>query len=599
MKKAEELEEYGYNDLPVYVPPNPVYNPPAPVYTPPVQAAPTPVYTPPVAAPVTQPVYTPPPLATTTAPPKTTTTPKAPTSSSSTTSTVPIDYRNPNPTPIQQYNYNNLAGALDKPLSAYDMYGSNYQLYPGVSTAAMMDPDVRAYFSGEYEGSGAFAKGIQDKINTMNNIYATKGWNGVLQTAKDYDVKEAYAGVDMANNNPNKKFSDGSSGWDDIAAVAALATAVFGGGAIASSLIGGAGGAAAGAGAAGAGAAEAGAGAAAAGAGAGSTAAGLGGIAAGIDASIPVVSVVGSAGAAGAGAGLGAAGAAAAAGAGAVGLGSMMGGGSTPTTPTQTPDPNIQQVNVVGHPGATAGTGVFDASAGTAGAILGAGAIGNIPVNTGGMTDPINPNVSVPDSSLPPLVPPVLNPLPTGSVTLPSDGVATNPGTGGLITGPISSVPNPNPSDSSGGTTLPGGVDWGSVIGGLGSIFSGYQDYQMNQADKDYYQGLMDKMMGMYNPGTPEATLMEQKMNAQDAAAGRNSQYGTRAVNLAGQLAQTKAGIMTSGTFGTLAQASRGHYDSSKAALSNLLGNATTSGTSTNNLINTGLGYLGSLFGKS
>lgn len=486
-------------------------------------------------------------------------------------------------TPLQEYNQKNLQFYQDKPLSAYDTFGG-YQsnVYNGVSSAALMDPEVAAYFNGEYEGQGAYASSIQQRIKAMNDLYSSQGWNGVLQHAKDNDVQNAKGGVDMSMAHPEKQLSTGAWTWKDtLGALAVLAIPVGG------MLLAGAGTAVAGtAGAAAAGEAGAGlAGAAAgagAGAGAGATAAGLGSLA--IDAAIPTVTVTGAAG--GAGLGLGTA-ATAVAGAGT--LGAMMGGGGV--------DPNIPRVDVTGQRPPPGNPSVLNGSTGTAGAVLGADVLGNIPISNS-INQPVTPDqVEFPQSSLPPLVMPPLNPM--DPVSIPSDGVASNPNTGGLLGNtPVSSVPNPNPNSPSTGSGP--GLNTGSILPGLGSLLAGYADYRMNDADKDYYQGLIDKMMGMYTPGTPEATLMEQKMNAKDAAAGRNSQYGVRAVNLAGQLAQTRAGIMTSPTFGKLAEASRGHYDSSLSSLSSLFGNATTSGTPLNNLVNTGINagtsWLGSLF---
>lgn len=56
----------------------------------------------------------------------------------------------------------------------------------------------------------------------------------------------------------------------------------------------------------------------------------------------------------------------------------------------------------------------------------------------------------------------------------------------------------------------------------------------------------MKQLTSMYMPGTPEYNLMQQQMNAKDAASGRNSQYGTRAVDLAGLMAQQRGQLMTS-----------------------------------------------------
>lgn len=61
----------------------------------------------------------------------------------------------------------------------------------------------------------------------------------------------------------------------------------------------------------------------------------------------------------------------------------------------------------------------------------------------------------------------------------------------------------------------------------------------------DYINGQQSKIDGLYNPGTPEANAMQQAMEAKDAAAGRNSQYGVRSVDLAAKLAALKGGLDT------------------------------------------------------
>jgi hypothetical protein len=436
-------------------------------------------------------------------------------------------------TPIIKYAQDNLDYYSNRALGDYDPYGGYYNIYNGVSSAAMLDPEVAEYFNGGYSGSGAYDPYIQKKIDTMNSLYKDKGWDGLLQNVKDGYVNNAHGGLQNAYANPNKKVSDGTFfEWSDLKTVAALAAVVFGGGSLAAGAMGG--GAAGAAGAAGAGEAAAAGGAAAGGAAAGGAGVGAGAAAGGLvaDAAIPTVVVTGSAGGAG---GLGGLGALGAAGAGAVGLGSMMGGGGV--------DPNVPQVNVTGHPE--------------------------------------DPGVHIPEGDLPVLIPPVLNPLDPDKVKLPADGMAKDPNTGGVVGGggtPGGGVPN-----------LPGGIKPGDVLGGLGGLYSGYQDYKMNQADMSYYQGLLNKMMGMYQPGTPEEELMRKQMEAKDAAAGRNSQYGVRSQNLASQLAAQRAQIMTSPTFAKIAEASRGHYDSSLASLSSLFGQGAANNSALNNLINTGI----------
>lgn len=325
------------------------------------------------------------------------------------------------------------------------------------------------------------------------------------------------------------------------------------------------------------GAAAAGGSSAAAGAGTTAAASGAGLGASLGSAAIPTVSVVGSAGA-----GLGGAATALGGAAAGAGLASSMGSG-TPNVSNPQVDPSIPQVVVNGNTGATGSTSLanmMNPAAGTAGAMLTADQLSKPTTDTSSFGNTIPINGAQPDwNSLTPIFTP---PNTAAPVSLPSDGSSATP----IVTpGGIGAVSNPNPSNTT-LPSLPGGLSLNDVLKGVSTITGGVTDYNMNQADKNYYKQLMDKMTGMYMPGTPEAGLMESKMRAQDAAAGRNSQYGIRADNLAAMLAQQRATIMTSPTFEKLAEASRGHYDSSLASLSNILGSAGTSGTGLNNVIN-------------
>lgn len=333
------------------------------------------------------------------------------------------------------------------------------------------------------------------------------------------------------------------------------------------------------------------------------------GVGADAAAAAPAVADAGSVtiGAPAAAAGSGSVAAPIAAGLGAAGLGAMMGGGGSaaPSAPSAAPTPEpvqpapdgsaiqgpVQSVTIP-PPAAGAGLGAI-AGYGSLGDTLGAGAIGavagatlpGIPDVTQGPSD----GVHIPESDLPgpPIVP--LVPLPPGSTPMPSDGSAAGNGdtggAGGLPgSGGIPSIP--------GGGHNGGGLGGlGDLLGGLGSLYGAYNDHRNNAADTEFYKNQLAKMDGMYMPGTPEATLMEQKMNAQDAAAGRNSQYGTRAVNLAGALAQQRANILTSPQYTHTADMYRGKVDDNSNSWLNLLGQAQQGNTGTNSLLN-GLGSL-------
>lgn len=281
----------------------------------------------------------------------------------------------------------------------------------------------------------------------------------------------------------------------------------------------------------------------------------------GIEGGAPAVVSVGAPAAAGASSGLGGI---AAGGTALGGLGSMIGteGGTPAVVNVGPPTPNTT-------PPIDTGLG-----ASMGGAILGS----TLPVNS----DALQTLPSVTQGDLPTSVtPPVLSPIPVGALP-------------GLEPGSVAQ------GSAAGGTGLPSGLgnlgNLGGLLGGLGNLIGANRDRITNQQDQDYWQGLMDKMMGMYQPGTPEANLMQQQMDAKDAAAGRNSQYGTRAVNLAGMLADKRMSAMTSPTFYKMGEAARGHYDNSLNSLFSTLGNYSGSSGS-NGSLSTLLGLGQSLFG--
>lgn len=83
------------------------------------------------------------------------------------------------------------------------------------------------------------------------------------------------------------------------------------------------------------------------------------------------------------------------------------------------------------------------------------------------------------------------------------------------------------------------GSGGGSGGGGLGGILSGgYDYYAQNKAANnmlDWMKSQQGKIDNIYDPNGPVAKMMYDKMQAQDAAAGRNSQYGVRTNNFLGQ----------------------------------------------------------------
>jgi hypothetical protein len=76
-----------------------------------------------------------------------------------------------------------------------------------------------------------------------------------------------------------------------------------------------------------------------------------------------------------------------------------------------------------------------------------------------------------------------------------------------------------------------------------------YAKKKMADAQKGMYNQNRADIMNTYAPGSPEYNLLAQQMARKDAAAGRNSQYGTRANDLAGTIAKLRMGAL-----GTLQQ---------------------------------------------
>jgi hypothetical protein len=82
-----------------------------------------------------------------------------------------------------------------------------------------------------------------------------------------------------------------------------------------------------------------------------------------------------------------------------------------------------------------------------------------------------------------------------------------------------------------------------------GSLYDMYAKNKMAEAQKGMYNQNRADIMNTYAPGSPEYNLLQQQIARKDAAAGRNSQYGTRANELAGTIAKLRMGAL-----GTLQQ---------------------------------------------
>lgn len=159
-------------------------------------------------------------------------------------------------------------------------------------------------------------------------------------------------------------------------------------------------------------------------------------------------------------------------------------------------------------------------------------------------------------------------------------------GVGGGVT-PFGSTLGQAPATSGGAWDYlksPGGIQDLFKLGQQG--LSAYQQYQKGQAAKNY----AGQISGLFGPNSPYAQQMQQTLARQDAAAGRNSQYGTRATQLAAALTQAQANALGGNNYAQAAQNTSGSN-----VLNGLFGLAGT--TAGKNLIGAGFNGLQSLFG--
>lgn len=91
--------------------------------------------------------------------------------------------------------------------------------------------------------------------------------------------------------------------------------------------------------------------------------------------------------------------------------------------------------------------------------------------------------------------------------------------------------------DTAAGTTNPDQGAAGSIVGGLGSLYLGNQVASGLGKTNQTIQDQIGTLSGMYGPDSPYAAQLKQALARKDAAAGRNSQYGTREVELQARLA--------------------------------------------------------------
>ena len=110
---------------------------------------------------------------------------------------------------------------------------------------------------------------------------------------------------------------------------------------------------------------------------------------------------------------------------------------------------------------------------------------------------------------------------------------------------------------------------------GFNALSSMY-DYKAKKniaaAQEQRYNDVNNQINNMYAPGSPEYNLMEQAMARKDAAAGRNSQYGARAVDLAARIAAIKAQNLAS-TLGPQAALQNNYLNNQWGGLNSLFYN--------------------------
>jgi hypothetical protein len=94
----------------------------------------------------------------------------------------------------------------------------------------------------------------------------------------------------------------------------------------------------------------------------------------------------------------------------------------------------------------------------------------------------------------------------------------------------------------------------GTKAGGslLSQLISAGGNAYMGNKQTGQYNDIINQINQLYSPDSPYAKQMQQAMERKDAAAGRNSQYGTRGVELAAALTNSKAQALTSPGFTNL-----------------------------------------------
>lgn len=223
--------------------------------------------------------------------------------------------------------------------------------------------------------------------------------------------------------------------------------------------------------------------------------------------------------------------------------------------------------------GANSVPGAFDLASMTAPATAGGGLNGAVASGSSGASDAATQAAaqSAGEGAAPLTgVPPPANPYVPGAAAAGGTGAAGGlgtisiPGIGNVSLSQLGSLGNiisqlgGSGGSSTGGTSGTsntgggaGGLNLGNLTNILGGLYGANQQGNAANAMKSWLQSQQAKIDSSYNPGTPEYNALWDEMSRKDAAAGRNSQYGPRSVDLAARVAAIKSDATNRFTSGT------------------------------------------------
>jgi len=115
------------------------------------------------------------------------------------------------------------------------------------------------------------------------------------------------------------------------------------------------------------------------------------------------------------------------------------------------------------------------------------------------------------------------------------------------------------------------GVRGSPLMGALGGglkLYGGIQDYMAARDARKAYRNNVAELRNLFSPDSAYAQQARKRIERRDAARGRNSQYGSREVELAALLADRQAQVLSSPQYG----AQLGASEMSSAGLGSLLG---------------------------